>query len=109
MPLRARIGRTAPYDILCREDIVEHLHFLDNQKDHREPVAMAVEVVAAGGGAEHSRVPVVRAQGHGHNGQAALLARHGVPDGEAAAVPPVEEDAAVASVNHAPAAEVGAS
>ncbi|KAG2632343.1 hypothetical protein PVAP13_2NG081076 [Panicum virgatum] len=70
---------------------------------------VAVEVVArAAGRTEHSRVPVARKQ-RPHHGQLEPLARFRVPDEEATRpqARAAEEDAAMASVERAPAAVVG--
>lgn len=107
-------GGLAPFLIFRRVDAGEGVTFANYHADHEEGAVAAVEVVAAGGGAQHHEIrgPDVRIRHQRQLGQLQLLAGDGIPKGEGwipRLVPPayvVEEDAAVASVEHHPVAEL---
>lgn len=107
-------GGLAPFLIFRRVDAGEGVTFANYHADHEEGAVAAVEVDAAGGGAQHHEIrgPDVRIRHQRQLGQLQLLAGDGIPKGEGwipRLVPPayvVEEDAAVAGVEHHPVAEL---
>ncbi|KAF8713944.1 hypothetical protein HU200_027928 [Digitaria exilis] len=111
-------GPLAPFPILGRVDVGKRRQNGCDHNDDEELPTAAVEVVAGAvlaGGAEHRRVPAEQRSltFQRRLGKLQLLARDGVPDGQAGLRgsahrrQDADEDAAVAGVERVPAAEVG--